>query len=479
MAVNKTCVFVVLMAHLFSVIESVASCSRHGADTTCCACVSSPGCSWFSPPGSHSGYCNTSPYLLSGGSGAAASSFPAWSQGGTVGVFPSQPVEISVTRNEPFHLGQRRLLRPQDVRLKVAVGVRAQVMFRLTSSVIVSGPIRATNGDVEFGLRPADDTSCSRGLGRLGRDTSSYPRRRAYSCRGDGPGMVHSLLLDVDVKRCLTRVFTLRVLVRDSGTRSRSLRVRVRSACDCPSCHGSRIMRAVPRGIFGIAISTTPSTQPQLCDVVSCGTGVHATISNVLSPEATVCLRRGVNERCMPACDHQDRCNVTRGQTCSGRGLCVCGECSCRPRRELFPAQRFTGTYCECDDYSCPASQDGMLCGGPGRGACHCGQCQCHEGWVGDACEASIFPPSHCVAPSSDDGSVCSGRGTCMEGLCECPWPYSGQFCQCNDLSCPRHLGLMCGGHGQCVCGQCECNALARGDACQETVLAGKLSQDN
>ena len=296
--------------------------------------------------------------------------------------------------------------------------------------------------------------------------SSGYPRRRVYNCRGDGPGVVHNLSLELDVKHCLPGRFTLTLFARDSGTRSRPLRVKVRTLCQCPSCSSSSSQSG----------GDTPTSQaaPPCSDgdnnVVRCG----AVQSQVLSPQATLCLRRGVNDVCVPAGNGS---GLTHGAACSGRGLCVCGECACRARHELYPQQRFSGQYCQCDNYSCERSDTGMLCGGPQRGRCECGQCVCFPGWSGDACDMSssmdtCVPSPHAVnssAGSSGAGSVCSGRGMCVGGMCDCPWPYSGQFCECDNQACPRHQGELCGGpaRGQCVCGSCVCNAGSSGTACQ------------
>ena len=47
---------------------------------------------------------------------------------------------------------------------------------------------------------------------------------------------------------------------------------------------------------------------------------------------------------------------------CSDRGKCYNGSCECGPRKARS-AQRYSGKYCECDDYSCSYSDD-RLCGG-------------------------------------------------------------------------------------------------------------------
>ena len=315
---------------------------------------------------------------------------------------------------------------------------------------------------MEFGLRPADGDSCSRGLlentrarggrrgARVGRADNqrrgvvyrtaaagreagpsrrharqarptggrdSYPVRRVYNCRGDGPGVVHNLFLELDVKRCIERRLTVIVTAIDSGTRSRPLRVRVKSLCECPSCTTRPPSSA----------DDSPATLCADDSVQHCG-GNNAT--QILSPQATLCLRRAVNDVCVPA----DAATLAPGQTCSGHGLCVCGECACGPRHELYPAQRYSGTHCQCDDYSCGTAH-GMICGGPSRGRCECGQCVCHPDWSGDACHVSTSLDG-CLSPDTTS-SVCSGRGLCVGGVCECPMPYTGQFCECDDQDCP------------------------------------------
>lgn len=69
----------------------------------------------------------------------------------------------------------------------------------------------------------------------------------------------------------------------------------------------------------------------------------------------------------------------------------------------------------------------------------------------------------------------CSGRGTCVCGVCECErrsvesQKITGKYCECDNLSCARHDGLVCSGpnHGTCECNVCKCLPGFKGDACE------------
>lgn len=85
---------------------------------------------------------------------------------------------------------------------------------------------------------------------------------------------------------------------------------------------------------------------------------------------------------------------------------------------------------------------------------------------------------SGCQPFSSDNttigGSECSGRGNCVCNQCECERRaqpeeiISGKFCECDNFSCDRHMGLLCSGpeKGICTCGTCTCQPGWIGDAC-------------
>ena len=43
--------------------------------------------------------------------------------------------------------------------------------------------------------------------------------------------------------------------------------------------------------------------------------------------------------------------------------MCVCGSCDCNPISTSDSTKRYSGAFCECDDYSCDYFEN-QLCGG-------------------------------------------------------------------------------------------------------------------
>ncbi|XP_052267256.1 integrin beta-PS-like isoform X1 [Dreissena polymorpha] len=116
--------------------------------------------------------------------------------------------------------------------------------------------------------------------------------------------------------------------------------------------------------------------------------------------------------------------NSTSQVVCSGRGECVCGRCECLPRR-AHSAQKYSGEFCNCDDYSC-SYHDNQLCGGHGR--CDCGTCKCDEGYEGDSCSC----PKSKETCFTSKGLECNGVGVCECGVCKCnaTSDYKGPTCE-------------------------------------------------
>uniref|UniRef100_A0A3B4ANA7 Integrin beta n=1 Tax=Periophthalmus magnuspinnatus TaxID=409849 RepID=A0A3B4ANA7_9GOBI len=132
---------------------------------------------------------------------------------------------------------------------------------------------------------------------------------------------------------------------------------------------------------------------------------------------------------------------------CSNNGDCVCGTCECKKREN--PAEVYSGTYCECDNFNCDRSNN-KLCGGHGR--CECRQCICDANFTGSACDCSLDRTS-CLAKN---GQSCNGRGTCECGICKCTDPkFQGPTCEL----CPTCPGV-CAEHKDCV----QCRAFETGE---------------
>ncbi|XP_052802257.1 integrin beta-PS-like isoform X4 [Mya arenaria] len=163
--------------------------------------------------------------------------------------------------------------------------------------------------------------------------------------------------------------------------------------------------------------------------------------------------------------------NSTSQVVCSGRGECVCGGCDCKPRR-AHSTQKYSGMYCNCDDYAC-SYHDNQLCGGNGR--CECGTCKCNPGFTGDACNC----------PTSDDtcitakGLLCNGVGECECGVCKCnaTTDYKGPTCEecptcpgkCEENKhCALCMGFQTGKYGSDECKQ----------KCQHVTLVDEIDEE-
>uniref|UniRef100_A0A665UZH2 Integrin beta n=1 Tax=Echeneis naucrates TaxID=173247 RepID=A0A665UZH2_ECHNA len=133
------------------------------------------------------------------------------------------------------------------------------------------------------------------------------------------------------------------------------------------------------------------------------------------------------------ATEDMDRtCRKDNGtDICSNNGDCVCGTCECKKRDN--PEERYSGKYCECDNFNCDRSGN-KLCGGHGR--CECRVCICDPNWTGSACDCSL-DNSMCMASNKQ---ICNGRGICECGTCKCTDPkFQGPTCE----TCPTCPGCV------------------------------------
>ncbi|KAF7249047.1 Integrin beta-4 [Varanus komodoensis] len=93
--------------------------------------------------------------------------------------------------------------------------------------------------------------------------------------------------------------------------------------------------------------------------------------------------------------------------------------------------------------------------------------------WRGAACNCSTSASADntpCLRPG--DTEPCSGRGECLCGQCQCysedeTQRYEGQFCEFDNLQCPRTSGFLCNDRGRCYMGQCACESGWEGPGCE------------
>ncbi|NXY46945.1 ITB2 protein, partial [Ceuthmochares aereus] len=129
---------------------------------------------------------------------------------------------------------------------------------------------------------------------------------------------------------------------------------------------------------------------------------------------------------------------------------------------------------CNC---SCNEKHNPTDCSG--KGSIICGICSCNSGYMGKNCECDTKGKTSTELEGScrkDNNSlICSGQGDCVCGQCVCHTSdmdnkqIYGTFCECDNMNCEFHNGLLCGGkaHGRCDCGECICESSYEGSACQ------------
>nr|XP_008102630.1 PREDICTED: integrin beta-4 isoform X5 [Anolis carolinensis] len=127
----------------------------------------------------------------------------------------------------------------------------------------------------------------------------------------------------------------------------------------------------------------------------------------------------------------------------------ICDACPCEKQQEVNSARcNFNGNFV-------------------------CGLCVCNPGWRGEVCNCSSSSTTDnaaCIRPG--DTEPCSGQGECLCGVCQC-YPdhqiqrFEGQFCEFDNLQCPRTSGFLCNDRGRCYMGQCACESGWEGPGCE------------
>jgi len=147
--------------------------------------------------------------------------------------------------------------------------------------------------------------------------------------------------------------------------------------------------------------------------------------------------RYGIHCECdgttLGSAEYDASCKRTNSSLpCEGRGTCYCGNCVCNPIGTTGDqSRRFSGSYCECNDYSCDWV-DEELCGGPSRGRCKCGKCECLPFWDGPSCSCSTRNDTCITKNNQNKLTICNDEGSCVCGKCQC-YSYSlylGPTCQ-------------------------------------------------
>lgn len=152
----------------------------------------------------------------------------------------------------------------------------------------------------------------------------------------------------------------------------------------------------------------------EVCGICDCNFGFYG-------PHCE-CNRINITDENQEMCIEQNTSSI-----CSGRGECFCGVCHCFSRRN-DPSTKYSGKWCQCDDYDCPFS-NGVICGGSANGVCNCGKCSCTSAYTGDACDCPTSTET-CMAKGNSPGGICNGHGNCTCGRCECEFTHRGSTCE-------------------------------------------------
>ncbi|XP_062071688.1 integrin beta-4 isoform X1 [Lepus europaeus] len=122
-----------------------------------------------------------------------------------------------------------------------------------------------------------------------------------------------------------------------------------------------------------------------------------------------------------------------------------------------------------CDTCACELEKEVQSARCDFHGDFMCGHCVCNEGWSGSTCTCATGSLSD-IEPCLRDGEdkPCSGRGECQCGRCVCygEGRYEGQFCEYDNVQCPRTSGVLCNDRGRCSMGQCVCEPGWTGPSC-------------
>lgn len=236
-------------------------------------------------------------------------------------------------------------------------------------------------------------------------------------------------------------------------------------------CKGDKLMESnkCENIKLGETVNFTASITGPACSKDSSANSREITISPVGLNEK---LRIKLDLICECECDKAPYVEP-KSPVCNGNGTLTCGLCSCDPG--------YSGKTCECSaldaatklSENCRLDNQSAECSN--RGVCECGKCICNRmssnvkrTYSGDYCECDDFS-----CPNFNK-MLCGGstHGVCKCGKCICKPEYTGANCNCptSNATCLTKNGELCNGYGVCECGDCKCNASSgyKGKTCED-----------
>lgn len=289
------------------------------------------------------------------------------------------------------------------------------------------------------GLELSYTSHCTDGVPQMGSDT----------CTGLGLGETVFFDVDVRARDCLGNSRNTTFQIQPIGfEEALTVEVEVICSCDCEN------IKVEGEDVCSFGNGSL------VCGECECNEGRYGKMC-----ECSGEISEGADEESEAGCRPANATNV-----CFGRGECVCGQCVCNTRPD--PSEVISGTYCECDNFSC-ARYQGQLCGGEERGECICDKitrqsaCKCKPGYKGIACDC----PTRQDSCRARNGLICNAVGNCTCGECQCDPNSRFQGPRCDECAtCSRD---QCFFHQPCL----ECKAFKRGrlspeecDMCAVTV---------
>nr|XP_055059275.1 integrin beta-1-like [Misgurnus anguillicaudatus] len=350
---------------------------------TCGECIQiGPQCVWCKDPDFKPSRCNNKETLEKAGCTPLGIENPQ----GTLTIDKNKPVTFY-----PLFLDEMTYIQPQKLTLNLRSGepLTFTLTFRRAEDFHFAHDVNLENSKLPDGVSISFVSHCKSGM------TEKEENERKFS---ESEGVVK---FDVEIKTegCPSNGTSETIKIKRSGL-NEEVEVVLNFICEC-ECHKD----AIPN-----SPECTDGNGALECGVCRCNEGRLGRLCE--------CSREEVLTENLDAYCRKD----LSANICSNNGECVCGTCECKSREN--PEERYSGRYCECDNFSCDRFNN-KLCGG--HGVCQCGSCVCEPGYAGSACDCSL-DTSTCLARNNQ---ICNGQGICECGMCRCVNPkFQGPTCE-------------------------------------------------